>query len=91
MTSAELVHACLRLPVDYRIPMRLHHDVIAAEWPELLDFPFNEEFGLDPELVRSFDRRERIARSVETGARQVRRAVTWAGATFGEMWGSAIP
>jgi len=43
MTSGTIIHAVLRLPMEYRIGRRLHLDVIERNWPELLEFPFNED------------------------------------------------
>ena len=33
----------MTLPVEYRSEVRFEQDLIAREWPELLDFPFNEQ------------------------------------------------
>jgi hypothetical protein len=36
----------LTLPAQYRRSGRLGRDVIAREWPELLDWPINEPIGV---------------------------------------------
>lgn len=43
MCHQEIVRAMMTLPVDYRREMRFERDLVGREWPELLDFPFNEQ------------------------------------------------
>lgn len=40
--NRRIFEAMLRLPPEYRRQRRLADDIIAATWPELLDFPFNQ-------------------------------------------------
>lgn len=72
MTSADLVRSGLRLPPEYRIERRLHHDVIAQEWPELLEFPINEAAGISPWRSHLHDARVRIKSRLAPGARRWR-------------------
>lgn len=46
MTSRAIVESTVRLPVEYRRQLLLHQDVIAAEWPALLEYPFNEQLAV---------------------------------------------
>jgi hypothetical protein len=44
--SRRIFEKMLSLPEDYRRQERLPKDLIRLKWPELLEFPFNEPFGL---------------------------------------------
>lgn len=44
--SRNVLHTMMRLPVPYRKKKQLVVDICKSEWPELLDFPFNEYTGL---------------------------------------------
>jgi hypothetical protein len=39
------IEAMLRLPSDYKRQEKLHKDIIAREWPDLLSVPLNEDIG----------------------------------------------
>ena len=39
------IGAMLRLPVPYRARREFQHDIVRAEWPELMAVPFNEPVG----------------------------------------------
>jgi len=43
MCHEDIVRAMMTLPVDYRREMRFELDLMAREWPDLLDSPFNEQ------------------------------------------------
>lgn len=44
--SKRVFEKMLNLPCNYRKEYRLPKDLIRLKWPELLEFPFNEPFGL---------------------------------------------
>jgi hypothetical protein len=44
--SRRVYEKMLSLPQHYRREGRLHKDLVQLKWPELLEFPFNEPFGL---------------------------------------------
>jgi hypothetical protein len=68
-----MMETASRLPVDYRTASRLHEDVIAAAWPELLEVPFNAPAV--PPLRRSvFAIRGSLAKSLEPPARVWRKS-----------------
>jgi hypothetical protein len=46
LNSRRVYGKMLSLPQDYRRAKRLPRDLIQLKWPELLEFPFNEPFGL---------------------------------------------
>ena len=46
MCHREIIERMLTLPISYRRSEFLFRDIIAREWPELLEFPFNKPFGL---------------------------------------------
>jgi hypothetical protein len=60
LTDHQLFELMLSLPLYYRFEQRLAVDVIARLWPELLAYPFNQEFG----FRRVFRRFRERARSV---------------------------
>jgi len=46
MCHREIIERMLTLPISYRRSDVLLRDIIAREWPELLEWPFNKPFGL---------------------------------------------
>jgi len=46
MCHREAIERALTLPTAYRRLGALNRDIIAREWPELLEFPFSKPFGL---------------------------------------------
>lgn len=74
-----VVEACLRLDIAYRLDRagkRLHADVIAAAWPELLEFPFNEESAIPSRRARSFALHQQLRRKATPVLRAWRKART---------------
>jgi hypothetical protein len=51
----------IRLPNEYKVRSQFPRDVIAAQWPELLDTPFNRLIG-PRHYVRRFKRRVWLVR-----------------------------
>jgi hypothetical protein len=73
MSAAEIVREALRLPIDYRLGLRLHQDVMGAAWPELLEFPFNDAAPLPRARMRWYAVKEWSARRVGRMTRLIRR------------------
>jgi hypothetical protein len=76
MTSRALVEDAVRLPIEYRLAQRLHHDVMSELWPELLEFPFNEECPLPDTQVKVYQLKESLAPHAERGRRFLRRSIS---------------
>jgi hypothetical protein len=73
LNSRRVYEKMLSLPQDYRRERRLHRDLIQLKWPELLEFPFNEPFGL-LKLELQAGRRLRNLRAAvgNAGAREIK-------------------
>lgn len=72
--QASLVRDLLRLPEAYRRARRVHLDIIESAWPELLDFPFNQEYPVPHGLRRMFRARQAIAQRTSRAGQIWRRA-----------------
>ncbi len=78
--NRSIVEATVRLPVDYRIALKLHSDVIERLWPDLLDLPFNEEFPTPTWRRRFFAVPRRLsgpAADLARGWRKARASRQW--------------
>ena len=60
LADQQLFELMLSLPWDYRFEQKLAVDLIARLWPELLAYPFNQEFGFR-RVLKTFRDRARIA------------------------------
>jgi hypothetical protein len=83
LTSRTLVERALRLPIEYRLTNRLNADVIQTWWPELLDFPFNDELSVPSARARYFKAKQQVTATVEGKVRLVRRTYTRLGSRNG--------
>lgn len=73
MTAAELVRGAFGLPLQYRLDLRLHHDVVQAAWPELLEVPFNDAMPLPQARARWYALKSWAERPMDRVARFIRK------------------
>jgi hypothetical protein len=74
LCRADLVRDLIRLPDEYRRQDRVHLDLIASAWPELLEFPFNDAFTLPPSRRRLYRVHATVGRSAEFLGSKLRKA-----------------
>jgi hypothetical protein len=72
MCHQQTVRSMMSLPVDYRRLMRFERDLIEKVWPELLEFPFNEELEV-PRARRRFYAVADVSRRAAGASRLARR------------------
>jgi hypothetical protein len=66
LADQQLFESMLRLPWDYRFEQNLAVDLIGRLWPELLAYPFNQEFGFRRAFRTWRDRARRASRALRT-------------------------
>jgi len=76
MCHREIIERMITLPADYRLSGTLMKDVINAEWPELLAWPFNKPVGVSKILLGARRTQQRLvqqANRVDGAVRNHRR------------------
>ncbi len=74
LCNEEIVRTLFRLPEAYRQEMVFERDLIAARWPELLEFPFNEQVPVTAIKRRYFRTKYELADTAAHIGRVMRHA-----------------
>jgi hypothetical protein len=91
--SRAMMETASRMRVEDRIACRLHEDVIAAAWPELLEHPFNNT-AVPPLRRRYFAFRRGLSKSLERPAqvwRKGRGSPEWLRGRLRRLVGLPVP
>ena len=73
LCNEEIIRTLMCLPESYRRDMVFERDVIALMWPELLEFPFNEQVPVSPVRGRYFRGRQFVTSHLDRVRRAIRR------------------
>jgi hypothetical protein len=86
MCHPEIIRTLMSLPEAYRWANGFEHDLLAAQWPELLEFPVNEALPMGRVREHYFRTREAAENQQATLGRTLRRLrASWPGLGAGRI------
>jgi hypothetical protein len=76
MCHTEIIRTLMSLPEAYRRADGFEHDLLAAQWPELLEFPINDQLPVGRVRGRYYRTRESLGTLRDSVGRRMRRLMT---------------